>query len=917
MSVSAPATPRWVYRFGGGQADGGSRDKALLGGKGANLSEMVRLGLPVPPGFVLTTEVCRHVGAHAGSHYAGPEWPGWPDSLTADVDAAIAAVEAEVDAGFGEAARPLLLSVRSGAPVSMPGMMDTILNLGLNPTTVVGLGARTGDPRFAWDCYRRFLAMYGEVVLGVTAAGEHDESPFEHALAELMAARHVGRETELTAADLETLCASYRATIRAATGHDFPDDVRAQLWGAIAAVFRSWDNPRADIYRRMNGIAAIMGTAVTVQAMVFGNAGDDCGTGVAFSRDPSTGVDVLYGEFLVNAQGEDVVAGVRTPEPIADMARVFPEAHAALVSVCRRLELHHKDVQDLEFTIQHRRLWMLQSRTGKRSGRAMIKIAVDLAHAGIIDQRTAILRIDPGKLDELLHPTIDPARRPVAIGKGLPASPGAVIGEVVFTAAAAAVAAAKGTRVILVRTETSPEDIAGMKAAVGILTARGGMTSHAAVVARGMGTPCITGLSALRVDGARGQALVTRKAGEGPDTILRAGDVITIDGSTGELFLGAAPLAPSALSPELAELMVWVDQVRRLRVRTNADTATDARTARTFGAEGIGLCRTEHMFFAPDRILAVREMILAADLAGRRAALAKILPMQESDFLAIFREMDGLPVTIRLLDPPLHEFLPHGDRDIAAVAEALGRPAAVIAAKVADLTEANPMLGHRGCRLAITFPEIYETQAQAIAQAAVAATAAGVVVHPEIMIPFVILPEELARLRAQVEAVVDRVLAAAGVTLRYTVGTMIELPRACLIADQIAAHADFFSFGTNDLTQATLGFSRDDVASFLPTYLAQDLLAADPFATLDEAGVGQLVELAVARGRAARPGLKVGVCGEHGGDPASVVLFHRYGLDYVSCSPFRVPIARVAAARAALMSAPPAVLGVAPGQGAT
>jgi pyruvate,orthophosphate dikinase len=778
-------------------------------------------------------------------------------------------------------------------------MMDTILNLGLNPATVAGLAARTGDARFAWDCYRRFLAMYGDVVLGVVPADEHAESPFEQALHQLMSTRGAGREADLTPADLEALCTRYRDVIQGATGTAFPDDVRAQLWGAIAAVFRSWDNPRADAYRRMNGIDAAMGTAVTVQAMVFGNAGDDCATGVAFSRDPSTGTNVLYGEFLVNAQGEDVVAGVRTPEPIADMARLFPEAHQALVDVCRKLEGHHKDVQDLEFTIQHRRLWMLQSRTGKRTGRAMIKIAVDLVHEGLLDEKAAILRIDPAKLDELLHPAIDPARRPTAIGKGLPASPGAVIGEVCFTASAAAIAAAKGIRVILVRTETSPEDIVGMKAAVGILTARGGMTSHAAVVARGMGTPCITGLTALRVDGARGVATVLGKGGAA-DVTLAAGDTITIDGSTGELFVGAAPLAPAALSAELAELMTWVDRTRTLKVRTNADTAEDARAARRFGAEGIGLCRTEHMFFAPDRILAVREMILAADEVGRRAELAKILPMQQGDYLAIFREMDGLPVTIRLLDPPLHEFLPHGDKQIAAVAAELGRPPAVIAAKVAELTEANPMLGHRGCRLAITFPEIYETQARAIAQAAVDARKAGIDVHPEIMIPFVILPEELARLRARVEAEVGRVLAEAGVTIPYTVGTMIELPRACLVADQIAAHADFFSFGTNDLTQATLGFSRDDVAGFLPAYLAQDLLAKDPFASLDEHGVGALVAMAVQKGRQARPGLKVGVCGEHGGDPASVSLFHRYGLDYVSCSPFRVPIARVAAARAAL-----------------
>ena len=880
----------WVFPFGGGKAAGGAADKALLGGKGAGLSEMVRLGLPVPPGFVITTEVCRR----------WMDGGAYPPELAGQVEAALAEVGAQTGAKFGDATNPLLLSVRSGAPVSMPGMMDTILNLGLNPTTVAGLARRTGNPRFAWDCYRRFIAMYGDVVLGVVAPDEHSDSPFERLLEDAKHAKGLTRDSDLDAGDLERLCAAYKDAVRAATGADFPDDPIEQLWGAIAAVFRSWGNPRAEVYRRMHDIPAAMGTAVTVQAMVFGNLGDDSGTGVCFTRDPSTGAKELYGEFLLNAQGEDVVAGIRTPEPIAGLARLLPEAHAALLDVCARLEAHYKDMQDLEFTIQDRKLWMLQSRTGKRTGRAMVKIAVDLVDERVIDEATAILRVDPAKLDELLHPTIDPRARPTPVAKGLPASPGAAIGKVVFTASQAEAAKAKGDDVILVRTETSPEDIHGMKAAVGILTARGGMTSHAAVVARGMGTCCVTGCTALRVDAARGQATFASKGGPAGDVTIKRGDVITVDGSSGEIFLGAAPLAPAEMSPELGRLMTWVDRHRKLKVRTNADTPTDARAARAFGAEGIGLCRTEHMFFQPDRILAVRQMILARDEAGRRAALTKILPMQQGDFEAIFREMDGLPVTIRLLDPPLHEFLPHTAKDIEEVARDVGATPEAIAAKVAALTEANPMLGHRGCRLAITYPEIYETQAEAIARAAVAATRAGVTVNPEIMIPFVIVPLELARLRARVAAVVDRILAEAELSLAYTIGTMIELPRACLAAGAIAAHADFFSFGTNDLTQSTLGLSRDDLASFLPAYLEQEILPKDPFVTLDADGVGQLVALAVERGRAVRPGLKVGVCGEHGGDPASVACFHGYGLDYVSCSPFRVPIARVAAAQAAL-----------------
>jgi pyruvate,orthophosphate dikinase len=885
-------TKKYVYRFGDGQADGRADQKALLGGKGANLAEMTALGIPVPPGFTITTEVCSYVSEHDG---------GYPEALAADVDAALVRVGELTGTRFGDPAAPLLVSVRSGAPASMPGMMDTILNLGLDDRTVEGLAQRTGNPRFAYDCYRRFIAMYGEVVMGVTTEDEHEPLPFERLLEDKRHARGVDRDSDLSADDLRELAAAYKVEIKKATGKDFPDDPMEQLWGAIAAVFRSWHNPRADVYRRMQNIPVSMGTAVNVQAMVFGNMGEDCATGVAFTRNPSTGENALYGEFLLNAQGEDVVAGVRTPEPIIELARTMPAAHQQLVDVCARLETHFKDMQDIEFTIQNAKLWMLQTRNGKRTGRAMVKVAVDLVREGMITTDQAILRQEPNKLDEVLHPTIDPKARPRPLAKGLPASPGAVIGRVVFSAAQAEewVKKNEGDAVILCRVETSPEDIHGMKASAGILTARGGMTSHAAVVARGMGKCCITGCSALRIDGARQRMTVVV---DGNEVVIKKGDTITLDGSSGELYLGAVPLVPAEMSAELGELMTWVDKVRRLRVRTNADTPADAKTARAFGAEGIGLCRTEHMFFQPERILAVRQMILAEDEAGRRAALAKILPMQREDFLAIFREMDGLPVTVRLLDPPLHEFLPHTEHDIAEVARELGATVDNLRAKVSMLTEANPMLGHRGCRLAITYPEIYEIQAQAIAEAALAAAGQGIVVTPEIMIPFVIVPEELRRLRERVAAVMDKVFAAAGTPMPYLIGTMIELPRACLVADQIAPYADFFSFGTNDLTQTTLGLSRDDVARFLPTYLDTDLLPRDPFVAIDRDGVGQLVEMGVGRGRAAKPGLKVGICGEHGGEPSSVTFCHDVGLDYVSCSPFRVPIARVAAARAALES---------------
>src|SRR4051812_1816607 len=882
---------KYVRQFGGGSAEGRASDKALLGGKGANLAEMASLGLPVPPGFTITTEVCRHVMTHGAASY--------PDGLDAEVAQALRRLEELTRTVFGDARQPLLVSVRSGAPASMPGMMDTILNLGLNDDTVAALARRSGNPRFAWDCYRRFVAMYGEVVMGVVAPSEHEELAFDRILEDVKRGHCAKRDQDLTEAALREAVGLFKAEIQRATGTAFPDDVRTQLWGAIGAVFASWNNPRADYYRKLNGISAAMGTAVNVQAMVFGNLGDDCATGVAFTRNPATGASELYGEFLTNAQGEDVVAGVRTPEPIAELAKKLPAAHAELVRLAKVLEDHFRDMQDLEFTIQAGELFMLQTRSGKRTGKAMVKVAVDMVGEGKLTPREAVLRVDPAKLDEVLHPTIDPRARPPSIAKGLPASPGAAIGRIVFTANAAKEWGERGETVLLVRTDTSPEDIHGMKAAAGILTSRGGMTSHAAVVARGMGKCCVTSCTSLRVDAAKRTASFV---GGGQERKLKEGDTLTLDGSTGEVFLGSAPLVPAELGNELGTLMTWVDSFRRLQVRTNADTPTDARTARSFGAEGIGLCRTEHMFFQPERILAVREMILAADEAGRRAALAKILPMQRGDFAELFRVMDGLPVTIRLLDPPLHEFLPHGQAELEEVAAALGKPAAQVAAKVSELTEANPMLGHRGCRLAITFPEIYEIQTRAIGEAAAEVVAAGGAVHPEIMIPLVMHPEELRRLRELVARTFDAAID--GASIPYTIGTMIELPRACVVADQIAAHADFFSFGTNDLTQTTYGLSRDDAGRFLPAYLEAGVLASDPFVVLDPEAVGALIELAVRGGRGVKPDLKVGICGEHGGDPTSVGFCHRAGLNYVSCSPFRVPIARVAAARAALSEAP-------------
>jgi pyruvate,orthophosphate dikinase len=863
-------------------ADGDPKRKDLLGGKGAGLADMTRLGLPVPPGFIVTTEACT------AFHQAGKKLPA---GLMDEVRAATARVGEKLGASLGDPARPLLLSVRSGARVSMPGMMDTILNLGLNDSVVAGIAAQ--NPRFAWDCYRRFVAMFGDVVMGLKPASETDADPFDHIIEQKRHQRRVEKDVDLSADDLKDLVRSFKALLPA-----FPDDPWEQLERSIAAVFDSWDNPRARTYRAMYGYPAEWGTAVTVQAMVFGNMGDDCATGVAFTRDPATGDNVFYGEFLPNAQGEDVVAGIRTPKPIRELEHILPDAYRDLLGVRERLEAHFRDMQDIEFTVQRGKLFMLQTRTGKRTGRAMVKIAVDLVHEGAIDTREAILRLDASKIDELLHPMVDPEAARDVVATGLPASPGAAVGKIVFTASDAQAMADRGDSPLLVRVETSPEDIHGMKVAAGILTARGGMTSHAAVVARGMGKCCIVGASSIQVD-ARGGTL--RAGGR----LFRAGDVLTLDGTTGEIMAGAAPLVPARQGEELTELLRWVDAARRLHVRTNADTQVDARTARAFGAEGIGLCRTEHMFFDPERILAVRQMILAADETGRRAALAKILPMQRGDFIEIFRVMHGLPVTVRLLDPPLHEFLPKTDAELAEVAAALGVSATAVRALNALHAEQNPMLGHRGVRLGITYPEIYETQVRAIAEAAVEVARDGVAVLPEIMIPIVALMGEISIMRELVHRTFDAVLADAKFNVPYTVGTMIELPRACVVAGEIAAEADFFSFGTNDLTQTTFGFSRDDIGHFLPVYLARQILVRDPFVTVDREGVGALIAMAVERGRAAKPGLKIGVCGEHGGDPASVTFFHDVGCDYVSCSPFRVPIARVAAAQAALRAGNP------------
>jgi pyruvate, orthophosphate dikinase len=877
-----------VYFFGAGKADGRGDQKELLGGKGAGLAEMTRLGVPVPPGFTISTEVCAEYQKAGGAV---------PESAKREALAALARVEKVMGAKFGDADRPLLVSVRSGARASMPGMMDTVLNLGLNDATVAGL-ARRADERFAFDSYRRFIHMYSDVVLNVP----HER--FETRLEHLKERRGIELDTQLSAADWREVIGEYLALVQEQTGRPFPQDPAEQLWGAVAAVFRSWGNDRAVRYRRIHAIPDGWGTAVNVQAMVFGNMGDDCATGVAFTRNPSTGERSFYGEYLKNAQGEDVVAGIRTPQPInrassepgqehlPTLESEMPKAYKELVQVYQRLEKHYRDMQDIEFTIQQGTLWMLQTRNGKRTVGSAVKIAVDMAKEGLITREEAVLRVDPASLDQLLHPTLDPHAERTVFAKGLPASPGAAVGTVVFSADEAEARAKAGEKVVLVRIETSPEDIHGMHAAQGILTARGGMTSHAAVVARGMGKCCVAGCGALRIDYAKREMRV-----EG--TVVRAGDFITLDGSTGEVMLGAIPTVTPELGGAFAELMSWADRVRKVKVRTNADTPTDAKVARQFGAEGIGLCRTEHMFFEPGRILAVREMILAGDSAARERALAKLLPIQRSDFVGIFQAMEGLPVTIRLLDPPLHEFLPHADEEIREVAAALHTDVAAIRGKLEELKEYNPMLGLRGCRLGISYPEIYRMQVRAIVEAACEVEDSGTDVEPEIMIPLVSHVLELSRLRALVEEEAKNVLARHPNTrVRPRIGTMIEVPRAALTAGAIAEYADFFSFGTNDLTQMAYALSRDDAGKFLSTYLDLGILESDPFVSIDQDGIGALMRIAAQQGRARRPDLKLGICGEHGGDPRSVAFCASLDFDYVSCSPFRVPVARLAAAQA-------------------
>jgi pyruvate,orthophosphate dikinase len=881
---------KYVYRFGADLTEGAAGMRNLLGGKGANLAEMSNLGLPVPPGFTITTEVCTAF-IRGGNAY--------PSALEAEVAGAVAAVGREVGATFGDPAKPLLVSVRSGARVSMPGMMDTVLNLGLNDETVEGVARQAGDRRFAYDSYRRFIQMYSDVVLDI----EHHL--FEDSLDEMKEAKGVAHDTDLGPDDWAALIVEYKERVREHTGADFPQDVNAQLWGAIDAVFGSWNSARAVTYRRLHGIPEDWGTAVNVQAMVFGNRGDTSATGVAFTRNPSTGAGEVFGEFLVNAQGEDVVAGIRTPQSLTEKARRenggtgasletwMPSTYAELLEVFQRLERHYRDMQDIEFTIQEGKLWLLQTRSGKRTARAALRIAVDLAEEGLIGRDEAVDRIDPSSLDQLLHPTLDPEAKRQVIGSGLPASPGAASGAVVLDPGEAEKMKAQGRQVILVRVETSPEDIHGMHAAEGILTTRGGMTSHAAVVARGMGKPCVSGAGNIRVD------YVSRTV-QGGGVSIREGDVITIDGSTGQVMLGAVPTIKPELSGDFGTIMGWADDRRRMRVRANAETPLDARVAREFGAEGIGLCRTEHMFFDAGRIMAVREMILATGESQRRAALSKILPMQRGDFVEIFEIMAGLPVTIRLLDPPLHEFLPATDDEIEEVADSIGADVEVLRTRVAELHEFNPMLGHRGVRLAVSYPEIAEMQARAIFEAAIeAGRRTGSPPIPEIMIPLVAAKAELDHVRERVLAVAEDVRAETGAPLDFLIGTMIELPRAALRAAEIAESAEFFSFGTNDLTQTTFGISRDDSARFLGEYMAKGIFRTDPFISLDIEGVGELVRIAAERGRRAMPSLKLGICGEHGGDPASIRFCEEVGLDYVSCSPFRVPIARLAAAQAA------------------
>ncbi|MEQ8507452.1 MAG: pyruvate, phosphate dikinase [Rhodospirillaceae bacterium] len=883
---------KWVYFFGDGEAEGCAEMKNLLGGKGANLAEMSAIGIPVPPGFTVTTGVCT---------YFYDNGRVYPDDLTEQVNEGLARIEATIGAKFGDPINPLLVSVRSGARASMPGMMDTVLNLGLNDETVEGLAKHSGDARFAYDSYRRFIQMYSDVVLGV------DHYTFEELLDLAKEDKGVDQDTDLTADDLKDLVALYKATVEKDIGKPFPQDPHDQLWGAVGAVFGSWMNQRANTYRALHNIPDAWGTAVNVQAMVFGNMGDDCATGVCFSRDPSVGDNEFYGEYLVNAQGEDVVAGIRTPQQITiagkqaqdsnlpAMEEAMPQMYAELVELRDRLERHYRDMQDMEFTIQKGKLWVLQTRNGKRTSKASLKIAVDMANEGLITREEAVERIDPAQLDQLLHPTLDPNAKRTILSRGLPASPGAASGKIVFTAEDAEDWVQKGEKVILVRRETSPEDIGGMHVAEGILTTRGGMTSHAAVVARGMGTPCVSGAGDIQVD-------VKEKYLRVRDEILHEGDIMTLDGSTGEVFLGRVATIEPEMTGDFGTLMEWVDDIRTLKVRTNAETPKDAETARKFGAEGIGLCRTEHMFFEQDRIISVRQMILAADEGGRAAALSRLLPHQRGDFVSLFKIMGGLPVTIRLLDPPLHEFLPHSEAEIAEVAASSGVSVETVHNALNRLSELNPMLGHRGCRLGVTYPEIYAMQARAIFEAAIEVANKGTSVLPEIMIPLVGTKMELDLMKTVVDDVAADVFEKAGQSIAYMVGTMIELPRAALKAGEIAEGAEFFSFGTNDLTQTTLGMSRDDCAPVLEVYMAKGIYERDPFATLDREGVGELIEIAVERGRKTRSDIKLGICGEHGGDPDSIAFCQEVGLDYVSCSPYRVPVARLAAAQAALKS---------------
>jgi pyruvate,orthophosphate dikinase len=887
---------KYVYRFGDGSAEGKADMKLLLGGKGANLAEMSNLGIPVPAGFTISTEICTQYYKNKGKY--SPE-------LINQVKEGIAHIENIMGAKFGDSNNPLLVSVRSGAPASMPGMMDTVLNLGLNEDTVQGLIKRSNNERFGWDSYRRLIQMYGDVVMEMKPLSKEEEDPFELIIQELKNERGVKLDTELTADDLKELVRRFKEAIKEGTGNDFPTDQWEQLWGAISAVFGSWNNQRALTYRKLNNIPANWGTAVNVQSMVYGNMGEDCATGVAFTRDPATGERKFYGEYLVNAQGEDVVAGTRTPQPVNESTKtnseqytleeIMPDAYKELDRIYTLLETHYKEMQDIEFTIQKDKLWMLQTRTGKRTAEAAVRIAVEMVKEGLIDKKTALMRIDPDQIDQLLHPTFDPRAEKKVIAKGLPASPGAATGRVVFHADDAEEWASRGEDVLLVRTETSPEDIGGMNVAKGILTSRGGMTSHAAVVARGMGTCCVAGCSALNIDYKSKEIRVNNK-------VFNEGDWMSLDGSSGEVIEGKVATVTPELSGNFGKLMVWADEIRKLDVRTNADTPHDSNVARKFGAEGIGLCRTEHMFFEGDRILAVREMILANDEAGRRKALEKLLPYQRDDFYGIFNAMHDLPVTVRTLDPPLHEFLPHDKKSQREMAEEMGISEAEVKAKVESLHEFNPMLGHRGCRLGITYPEITEMQARAIMEAACQLTKEGIKVYPEIMIPLIGTKAELVHQKAVVKEVAEKVQVEFGVKVDYMIGTMIEIPRAAITADEIAEEADFFSFGTNDLTQMTFGYSRDDAGKFLAEYEEKNILPEDPFQVLDQTGVGQLVEWAVKKGRETKKNLKIGICGEHGGEPKSVAFCHRVGMNYVSCSPYRVPIARLAAAQEAIRS---------------